>query len=283
MSAIIEQARTLDGYETTSRLLQLRDRDWVLSRALHQPRHLLDLGCGIGSLLDGAVARWPGLQQVWGIERSPQRVEKARQKLLGAKAEVIIEEGDLLALPDLEQRFDLISMTAVLHWLYPHEERLFKWVAGHLQAQGEFIFTSHHPSSRNGLGGEDELVVEALQSMQLSTPDTARQHFEDRDVLPMGLRTRPADALRDIVQRHFRITSVASRSAALRIASIEEYQQFHAATFGTYFTPLVPAERVEEFFTRLGEIAQQRMTRQGYVTDIPVNVWRAVPATAAQA
>lgn len=48
MNAIIEQARSLDGYQDSSELLQRRDQDWVLDRAGIEPRSLLDLGCGIG-------------------------------------------------------------------------------------------------------------------------------------------------------------------------------------------------------------------------------------------
>ena len=276
MSTIIEQARTLAGYETSSQLLQLRDQDWVLGRARIQPRRLLDLGCGIGSLLQGAVERWPSLEQVWGIERSQLRLDLAREQLRHAPAEVVLQQGDLLDLPTLEQRFDLISMTAVLHWLYPHEDQLFQWVARHLDEQGVFLFTSHHPVSPQGLGGEDEVVGEALLAMKLVTPGHVQAHFAEAAVLPMGTRTRSRVALEALVQRHFQVRSIASRSAALRIHSIEEYQRFHAATFGTYFSPLVPPERIEEFFARLGAIAKQRMARQGHVTDIPVSVWRCV-------
>ncbi|MEM8213733.1 methyltransferase domain-containing protein, partial [Morganella morganii] len=48
MNAIIEQARSLDGYQDSSELLQRRDQDWVLDRAGIEPRSLLDLGCGEG-------------------------------------------------------------------------------------------------------------------------------------------------------------------------------------------------------------------------------------------
>ncbi len=136
MNAIIEQARSLDGYQDSSELLQRRDQDWVLDRAGIEPRSLLDLGCGIGSLLLGGARRWPGLQRLWGIERSPLRLEQARAQLRGAGVEARLLEGDLLDLPPLAERFELISMTAVLHWLYPDEERLFRWVARHLEAQG---------------------------------------------------------------------------------------------------------------------------------------------------
>ncbi|MCO2331255.1 class I SAM-dependent methyltransferase, partial [Pseudomonas aeruginosa] len=41
-----------------------------------------------------------------------------------------------------------------------------------------------------------------------------------------------------------------------------------------YFAPLVPATRLEEFFVRLGRIAERRMQADGQVSEIPVSVWR---------
>ncbi|HBO0033969.1 TPA: class I SAM-dependent methyltransferase [Pseudomonas aeruginosa] len=110
MNAIIEQARSLDGYQDSSELLQRRDQDWVLDRAGIEPRSLLDLGCGIGSLLLGGARRWPGLQRLWGIERSPLRLEQARAQLRGAGVEARLLEGDLLDLPPLAERFELINL-----------------------------------------------------------------------------------------------------------------------------------------------------------------------------
>lgn len=274
MNAIIEQARSLDGYQDSSELLQRRDQDWVLDRAGIEPRSLLDLGCGIGSLLLGGARRWPGLQRLWGIERSPLRLEQARAQLRGAGVEARLLEGDLLDLPPLAERFELISMTAVLHWLYPDEERLFRWVARHLEAQGVFLFTSHHPFAEDGLGGEDDLVAQALVEMGLAAPERVVALYAEAGLLPMGTRTRGREALRERVERHFRVDSIVSRPAVLRVADSAEYQRFHAATFGTYFAPLVPATRLEEFFVRLGRIAERRMQADGQVSEIPVSVWR---------
>ncbi|MBG4967576.1 class I SAM-dependent methyltransferase [Pseudomonas aeruginosa] len=274
MNAIIEQARSLDGYQDSSELLQRRDQDWVLDRAGIEPRSLLDLGCGIGSLLLGGARRWPGLQRLWGIERSPLRLEQARAQLRGAGVEARLLEGDLLDLPPLAERFELISMTAVLHWLYPDEERLFRWVARHLEAQGVFLFTSHHPFAEDGLGGEDDLVAQALVEMGLAASERVAALYAEAGLLPMGTRTRGREALRERVERHFRVDSIVSRPAVLRVADSAEYQRFPAAPFGTYFAPLVPATRLEEFFVRLGRIAERRMQADGQVSEIPVSVWR---------
>ncbi|RCI61901.1 class I SAM-dependent methyltransferase, partial [Pseudomonas aeruginosa] len=65
--------------------------------------------------------------------------------------------------------------------------------------------------------------------------------YAEAGLLPMGTRTRGREALRERVERHFRVDSIVSRPAVLRVADSAEYQRFHAATFGTYFAPLVPA------------------------------------------
>ncbi|WP_437882328.1 class I SAM-dependent methyltransferase [Pseudomonas sp. LRF_L74] len=277
MSAIIEQARNLDGYRDSSELLQRRDQDWVLDRAGIQPQNLLDLGCGVGSLLEGALRRWPQLQEAWGIERSTLRLEQARAQLQALEWRVRLFEGDLLHLDELPQRFDLVTLTAVLHWLYPKEERLFAWVARHLAEDGVFLFTSHHPWREDGLGGEDELVAEALVDMGLAAADAVPRLYAEVGLIPMGTRTRDAAGLRERIQRYFCVDAVASREAVLQVEDAEAYQRFHAATFGTYFTPLVPAARHEEFFERLGRIAERRMRADGQVTSIPVSVWRCRP------
>lgn len=274
MSAIIEQARNLDGYRDSSELLQLRDQSWVLDRAGLQPHTLLDLGCGVGSLLEGALRRWPQLQEAWGIERSTLRLEQARSYLQPVEGRVRLLEGDLLQLDELPQRFDLVTLTAVLHWLYPDEERLFAWVARHLAKDGVFLFTSHHPWRDDGLGGEDELVAEALVDMGLAAPHAVSSLYTEAELVPMGTRTRDAAWLRECIQRYFKVDTVASREAVLQVEDADAYQRFHAATFGTYFTPLVPTSRHEEFFVRLGRIAERRMRADGRVTAIPVSVWR---------
>lgn len=98
--------------------------------------------------------------------------------------------------------------------------------------------------------------------------------YAEAGLLPMGTRTRGREALRERVEQHFRVDSIVSRPAVLRVADSAEYQRFHAATFGTYFAPLVPATRLEEFFVRLGRIAERRMQADGQVSEIPVSVWR---------
>ena len=252
MNAIIEQARSLDGYQDSSELLQRRDQDWVLDRAGIEPRSLLDLGCGIGSLLLGGARRWPGLQRLWGIERSPLRLEQARARCAGLASSARLLEGDLLDLPPLAERFELISMTAVLHWLYPDEERLFRWVARHLEAQGYSCSPRTIRSPR---------MASAARTTWSPRPWSRwawlrRNGWRRSARKPGCCRWAPArgrEALRERVEQHFRVDSIVSRPAVLRVADSAEYQRFHAATFGTYFAPLVPATRLENSSSASGE------------------------------
>ncbi len=186
MNAIIEQARSLDGYQDSSELLQRRDQDWVLDRAGIEPRSLPR--SRLRHRL-AAARRRPALARpatVVGHRGVRRYAWSRRAQLRGAGVEARLLEGDLLDLPPLAERFELISMTAVLHWLYPDEERLFRWVARHLEAQGVFLFTSHHPFAEDGLGGEDDLVAQALVEMGLAAPERVAALYAEAGLLPMG-------------------------------------------------------------------------------------------------
>ena len=133
----------LDVYKRQASLLQMTGQFTVYtyivpflvgSMALDKPTISLVLlvygGGGIlGALLGGRAAdRWPGPATFVAflllhalapvsythLERSPLRLEQARAQLRGAGVEARLLEGDLLDLPPLAERFELISMTAVL-------------------------------------------------------------------------------------------------------------------------------------------------------------------------
>lgn len=272
---IVDQASALAGYEEASALLQRRDEDWVLGLAGFSPHSIADLGCGIGSLLEAATSLWPDLQSVTGLEKSALRLETARRRLgfLGDRLTLI--EGDLLEAPALKRPAELMTMTAVLHWLYPQEADAFRWISENLTPGGVLLLTSHHPDHDDeGLGGEDDIVRQALANMGVCRTDTAAETFREAGIIPLGTRTRDMSALRRLLERYFAIDSVSERRAVLRVRDSAEYQRFHAATFGTYYSCLVGPERAAEFFAAAGSIAERRMRDEGYVTDITVRVWR---------
>lgn len=81
--------------------------------------HVLDVGCGGGHELAILAERRPDLR-LWGIDRSAAQVVRARGRLGRFGKQVEIQEGDALALPFGDDRFDLVmSSGSIKHWPDP--------------------------------------------------------------------------------------------------------------------------------------------------------------------
>ncbi|MFF0739943.1 class I SAM-dependent methyltransferase [Streptomyces sp. NPDC004111] len=264
---ILARARTLSGYDDVSRIRQAQDHDWVLNLAPPFPSSVADLGCGTGALLEAALERWPTVGRAVGVDGSGHRVREAGSRLTG-RAELLV--GDLLELPPLDDRFDVTFMTSVLHWLYPDEDRAFAWIAAHLAPGGAFVLTTHHPvTDAAGFGGEDVVARDALRLLGVDDGLAG--------IVPMGVRARPADDVWTLLERHFEIAAFDERHVPVRALGAAQYRDFHASTFGTYFSRLLPAHRQQEFFEAAGEAAARRTAADGEVYGITVRAWRAVP------
>ncbi|MEU9040615.1 MULTISPECIES: class I SAM-dependent methyltransferase [unclassified Kitasatospora] len=276
-SAVEIQARTLAGYADASRLRQVQDRDWVLDQVTGAPETLIDLGSGIGQLLQAALERFPTLRRAVGLERSEHRIAEAADRLRPYGERIALHRADLTAPEPLPFRAEVITQTSVLHWLYPDEERIFAWAAAHLAPGGRFLFTSYHPArDEHGLGGEDELVRDAL--VALGTPDDeVPGAFARGGVLPIATRTRTVEDLAAVIGPHLAVAGHLERDAVVTVDSAEQYEHFHAATFGDYYSRLVPADRRAAFFRAVGESAWRRQRERGHVSHMAVRLWTLTP------
>lgn len=96
------------------------------------PGDVLDLGCGTGSVAALAAARG---HRVTGVDVSPRMADRARAKLAGTGAEVLV--GDAAAPPVAGRLFDAVMARHVL-WALPDPEAVLRrWVSllrpgGHL-------------------------------------------------------------------------------------------------------------------------------------------------------
>jgi trans-aconitate 2-methyltransferase len=111
--------------------------DLLARVAAEDPRLVVDLGCGPGTLTATLARRWPGAE-VRGIDSSPEMIEAARA--------LPVTEGQRLsfALGDVRDwrpggRVDVIVSNAVLQWVPDHLTVLARW-AGFLQAGGWLAF-----------------------------------------------------------------------------------------------------------------------------------------------
>jgi len=267
-------------YESAAGLRQKADAQWVLGML---PSHLfgrcLDVGCGSGDFLAQLAAQGRVREHLVGIDRSAAMVAAAKHKLrtISNGLAVRVEQADALESPPVPGPFDLITMMAVLHWLYPAEAQVFSWIAEHLALEGTFCLTTYHPAvDRNFCGGSDTVVLEAMRRIGGPTGFPP-------DFLPMGRRTRPKDELRCLLQASFRIAGEFDRPAIVRVDSPRQFAKYHQATFGLYYTGLLSPELREPFLDALGEVAMDNMKRHGHVTSMEVRLWVCRPPTSKDA
>ncbi|MFF0886889.1 class I SAM-dependent methyltransferase [Streptomyces sp. NPDC003456] len=273
------QARTLGGYDDASRLRQVHDRDWVLDRVAGEPGVLVDLGSGIGQLLEAALLRHPSLRLAVGLERSQHRLDEAGERLRPFGGRVVLHRADLTAPAPLPYRADVVTMTSVLHWLYPVEHRVLGWVRDHLAPGGHFLLTTYHPQrDADGLGGEDDIVRDALGALGIPAGSVPGL-LDDREVLPIATRTRPADVLAALLGEFFTLEETWEREAVVTVRDAAQYEHFHAATFGDYYASVLEPGLRSEFFRAVGRAAFARQKRRGRVSAMPVRLWKLTART----
>ncbi|MFE2230529.1 class I SAM-dependent methyltransferase [Streptomyces kronopolitis] len=106
-----------------------RLRTWLPSG----PAAVLDLGCGTGSL--ALLAAEQG-HRVTGVDRSPRMIARARAKLAGHEAALLV--GDAAQPPVGERRFDAVLVRHVL-WALPDAAAALRRWAGLLAPGGRLV------------------------------------------------------------------------------------------------------------------------------------------------
>ncbi|MDX1487928.1 MAG: methyltransferase domain-containing protein, partial [Acidiferrobacterales bacterium] len=94
---------------------------------------VLEIGCGAGPIAE-ALAQWPGVAEVVGVDPSPVLLEKARE-LRGAISNLAFQEGDGRSLPLGDAEFDVVVMhTTLCH--VPSPERVLSEAFRVLRSDG---------------------------------------------------------------------------------------------------------------------------------------------------
>ncbi|MGW2823428.1 class I SAM-dependent methyltransferase [Streptomyces sp. NPDC001443] len=150
-----------------------RLRDWLPARA----GHVLDLGCGTGSL--SLLAAEQG-HRVTGVDRSAAMVDLARHKLTGRDAVFLV--GDAAAPPVDERGFDTVLVRHLL-WALPDPGRALRHWRGLLCPGGGRLVLVE------GVWGTlDPVGIPAERLLSLVTPwaDEVRLERLSDDVLLWG-------------------------------------------------------------------------------------------------
>jgi len=100
--------------------LRLRPALDLLARIpLAAPGHIVDLGCGTGTLTRQLAARWPGAR-VTGLDSSSAMLDRARAEP-GADAITWTLDDIATWAPTPDEAPDLIVSNAALHWVPDHD------------------------------------------------------------------------------------------------------------------------------------------------------------------
>jgi malonyl-CoA O-methyltransferase len=85
------------------------------------PRSILDLGCGTGFAAEAAALRWPDAA-VTALDPSINMLDQARRKVERLRT-IAADAAEVM----LNERFDLIVSSMMLHWLPSPEAMLDRW------------------------------------------------------------------------------------------------------------------------------------------------------------
>jgi trans-aconitate 2-methyltransferase len=110
----------------------------LMSRVPHpEPRLVVDLGCGPGTLTARLSERWPAARVV-GVDSSAEMIEAATP--LARPGRLEFHTGDLRDwVPDHDQQVDVLVSNATLHWVADHCA-LFPRLLGYLAPGGFLAF-----------------------------------------------------------------------------------------------------------------------------------------------
>ena len=119
----------------------------LLARVPHrEPRLVLDLGCGTGSLTATLARRWPAAR-ILGVDSSAEMLARAAEHAEPGRVEFV--RGDVRSWQPSAPA-DVLVSNAVLHWVPGHDRLLTGWAAAlapggvlALQVPGNFGAPTH--------------------------------------------------------------------------------------------------------------------------------------------
>lgn len=135
----------------------------------HPLGRLLDIGTGTGHMLEVLA---PTAESALGIDRSPEMLRFAREKLAGAGIPAELRQADMYALPMEDASFDTVVLHQVLHYAQ-HPEAVIAEAARVLVPGGVMLVIDVAPHEHEDfrsrfaharLGFADEAVIEWLSS-----------------------------------------------------------------------------------------------------------------------
>jgi ubiquinone/menaquinone biosynthesis C-methylase UbiE/DNA-binding HxlR family transcriptional regulator len=162
---------------------------------------LLDIGTGTGHMLELLA---PRAETALGVDRSPEMLRFARERLASAGIDARLRQADMYALPMDDQSFDTIIMHQVLHYAQ-HPEAVIAEAARLLAPGGIFLIVDVAPHDHDDfrqryaharLGFADKIVLRWLTAEHLTASVVAHLAGELTIAIWKGERAAASGGLR---------------------------------------------------------------------------------------
>lgn len=172
--------RNADQYDRAARFNILAGERLVSSVPPGDYAQLLDVGCGTGFATLAALARFPTLRSVHGVDISAGMVEQFREKLRAHPGvDVQLQVADVLATDLPTQHFDLVISSMMLHWITDRPAAI-RVMANAVRPGGVLALVAPGP-------GHDQEYVDVLRGIRPPVPAPMIEVFGAAQVFPDAL------------------------------------------------------------------------------------------------
>jgi ubiquinone/menaquinone biosynthesis C-methylase UbiE len=172
--------RNAAAYDRAARFNILAGERLVAAVPPGDYRRLLDVGCGTGFATLAALARFPGVRHVTGVDISQGMVDQFREKLAGRSGfDVHLQVADVLAMEVPAGDADLVLSSMMLHWI-EHRAQALDAMARALRPGGVLALVAPGP-------GHDREYVDVLRTVRPTVPPRMIEVFHAAQVMPLAL------------------------------------------------------------------------------------------------
>jgi ubiquinone/menaquinone biosynthesis C-methylase UbiE len=148
---------------------QAMRRSFLADIAFPPRAHVLEIGCGTG-VLTRALARWPGIDTVVGVDPAPSLLDKARE-LAADLPNIAFHEADGRSLPFEAAAFDVVIFDSTLSHVAQPEDAVAQAFRVLRPAGWLGIFDGDYATTTVALGDHDPLQACVYAMMANSVYD----------------------------------------------------------------------------------------------------------------
>ena len=168
-------------------------RKTVTLAGIQPGEHVLDVGCGTGTLALEVVRRAGRAGRVTGIDPSSEQIARARSKAARHNVPVDFQIGVIEHLPFPDQTFEVVLSTLMMHHVpAPLKRQGLAEIARVLKPGGRLIIADFKPKKeRQGQAARFHAGGSSMQDLAAMISDAGFEQLEMEEMLPLRFSAFP--------------------------------------------------------------------------------------------